>query len=492
MEAVESLRPVLAVGVSALAALLILRLDDRPNLREGCTLLAAVAKLGLVASMLPAALRGAPLQTTLFTILPGVPLQLRADAYGVAFAIIASALWLLTSIYSIGYMRALDEHAQTRYFASFALSLSSTIGVALAANVLTLYVFYEILTFATYPLVVHKESAEAIEAGRKYLIYTLGAGVGILVAAAGIYQITGTLDLRAGGIAGLSQAGPWTLQVLFWALIAGFGVKAALVPLHGWLPTAMIAPTPVSALLHAVAVVKSGVFGCVRVVLFVFSPLLLARIGAADALAYLAAVTILFGSVVALAQDNLKIRLAYSTISQLSYIVLGACLLTPDGMVGSVLHLANHALLKITLFFCAGAIYVGTGCERVSELAGIGRRMPWTMSAFAIGALGLAGVPPLNGFVSKWYLCLGSLEARHAGLAAVLIVSGLLNIAYFFPIVYSAFFQPSDAFSRREEAPATLLVPLLLTAVASLVLGIWPNAGAQLWQLARGVAGVAG
>ncbi len=489
MEAIESWRPALAVGVSALAAAGILRLDARPNAREACTFVAALVKLGLVCSLLPAALHGTPLQCTLFELVPGVPLQLRADAFGVVFALLAASLWLLTSLYSVGYMRALGEHAQTRYFASFALSLSATIGVALAANLLTLYLFYEVLTLATYPLVVHKESEEALRAGRKYLAYTLGAGVCILGACAGIYALTGTLDLRAGGVLTTASASPLTLQLLFWTLIAGFGVKAALLPLHGWLPTAMVAPTPVSALLHAVAVVKSGAFGCVRVIAFVFGPLLLRELGAATALAYLAAATILFGSLMALTQDSLKRRLAYSTISQLSYIVLGAALLTPSGTMGSVLHLANHALLKITLFFCAGAIYVTTGCERVSEMGGIGRRMPWTMGAFAIASLGLAGVPPLNGFVSKWYLCLGSLQAHHPGLAVILVVSGLLNVAYLIPIAYAAFFQSSDAFAERGEAPNSMLVPLVLTAVLSLLLGVWPNVAVQLWDLARAVAG---
>jgi multicomponent Na+:H+ antiporter subunit D len=311
----------------------------------------------------------------------------------------------------------------------------------------------------------------------------------IIGAGAGIYHLTGTLELRAGGFLSPAHGDRAVLQLLFWTLIAGFGVKAALVPLHGWLPTAMIAPTPVSALLHAVAVVKSGVFGCLRVVLFVFGARTLDQLGAATALSYLAAATILFGSVLALAQDNLKRRLAYSTISQLSYIVLGAALLDPAATTGAVLHMANHALLKITLFFCAGAIYVTTSCDRVSELAGIGRRMPWTMTAFAIGALGLAGVPPLNGFVSKWYLCLGSLNAQHPALAAVLVASGLLNVAYFFPIVYGAFFRASERFTARAEARPALLVPLCVTAALSLLLGIWPNAGVGLWDLARAVTG---
>jgi multicomponent Na+:H+ antiporter subunit D len=379
----------------------------------------------------------------------------------------------------------LREHAQTRYFASFALALSGAIGVALAANLLTLYLFYEVLTLATYPLVVHKESQEAIQAGRKYLMYTLSAGVCILAAIVVIYVRVGNVDLQPGGIAGLKEFDSFSLNLLFWILIAGFGVKAAIMPLHGWLPTAMIAPTPVSALLHAVAVVKAGVFGCVRVIGFIFGPELLGTLTAGPALLYLCAATILAASLLALAQDNLKRRLAYSTVSQLSYIVLGAALLTEAGMMGSVLHMAAHAFLKITLFFCAGAIYVCTGCERVSELGGVGRRMPFTMGAFALAALGLAGVPPLNGFVSKWYLCLGSLAAGHEELAFVLVVSGLLNIAYFFPIVYVAFFERSDRFPARQEAPPTLLLPLLLTALLSLLLGISPNFGVDLWDLAR-------
>lgn len=484
MEPIDSLRPLLAVLVSAAAAAGILLLDRHPNWREACTFVAALVKLALVASLLPGALAGTPAETTILQLFPGITLQLRADAFGVVFAVLASSLWLITSVYSVGYMRSLDEHAQTRYFASFALCLAATIGVAFAANLLTLYFFYEVLTVATYPLVVHKETEEALAAGRKYLIYTLGAGMLILAASAGVYMIAGTLELQPGGIPALAGGDPVILRLLFWTLIAGFGVKAAIMPLHGWLPTAMIAPTPVSALLHAVAVVKSGVFGCVRVVAYVFGPLLLTDLGAADVLAWIAAVTILGGSVLALVQDSLKRRLAFSTISQLSYIILGAAVLTPSGIVGAALHMANHGFLKITLFFCAGAIYVATGCEKVSELAGIGRRMPWTMAAFTLGSLGLAGIPPMNGFISKWYLCLGALEAREIGLAAVLIASGLLNIAYFFPIIYSAYFERSDRFSERGEAPKSVLLPLLITAAVSLLLGIWPNSTLHFWDLA--------
>jgi len=490
MNGVESPLPVLAVALSAVASVAILRLDRRPNARETCTLITALATVCVVLALLPAAASGRPLQTTLVVLLPGVPLQFRADALGTIFATVAASLWLLTSVYSIGYMRALEEHAQTRYYASFALAMSSALGVALSANLLTLYIFYEILTFATYPLVLHKESEEAIRGGRKYLAYTLGAGVALLGAMAGIYALTGTLDFRSGGIAALHGQPPWLLQGLFWTAIVGFGVKAALLPLHGWLPTAMIAPTPVSALLHAVAVVKSGVFGVVRLVVFVFGAALLRDLGAATWLAYLAAATILFASLIALSQDNLTRRLAFSTISQLSYIVLGAALLSGSGLVGAVLHLANHALLKITLFFCAGAIYVTTGKDRISQLAGIGWQMPLTMGAFALATLGLAGVPPLNGFTSKWYLCLGSLEAGQPVMVAVLVASGLLNIAYLWPVVYTAFFDAPTSDERHGEARLPLLLPLVVTALASLLLGLWPDGGPHLWSLARSIAEV--
>lgn len=484
----ESIWPLLAVVVPAVAALAILRCDHSPNLREGVTLIAAALLLAIVYQLWAALQGGEVAQSTLAEVLPGVAIRLRFDAFGAVFALLAAVLWLLTSVYSIGYMRGLEEHAQTRYFASFAAALSATMGVALAANLLTLYLFYELLTFATYPLVAHKENEKALVASRKYLVYTLGAGVALLAAMAGLYTATGTLEFSAGGIERLAAAPPAAQAAIFIGLIIGFGVKAALLPLHGWLPSAMVAPTPVSALLHAVAVVKSGVFGCLRVVAFVFGAGALRQLGAADWLAYLAGATILFGSLVALSQDNLKRRLAYSTISHLSYIVLGAAMLSTSATTGAVLHMVNHGLLKITLFFCAGAIYVTTGCDRVSQLAGIGRRMPLTMSAFAVAALGLAGLPPFNGFVSKWYLCMGGIESDHIGLAALLIVSGVLNIAYLFPIVYTAFFRDSAEFPHYGEARPAMLLPLLMTALASLVLGVWPDAGPGAWSLAQAIA----
>ncbi len=485
----DSLLPLSAVAIPAVAAVAVLRAGRWPNLREACSVSAAVALVVVTTLMLAELRSSGPAHITIAELIPGVALRLRGDALGVLFAVLASVLWVVTSVYSIGYMRGLDEHAQTRFYASFAAALAATMGVAFAANLLTLYLFYEMLTLATYPLVAHKEIEPALIASRKYLAYTMAAGVALLAGMAVLYSVTGTLEFEAGGIPGLAEAPAATRYFVFTALIAGFGVKAALLPLHGWLPSAMVAPTPVSALLHAVAVVKSGVFGCIRTIGFVFGGAALAGLGVAEALAYLAGTTVLFGSVVALSQDDLKRRLAFSTVSHLSYIVLGAALLTTTATAGAVLHLVNHALLKITLFFCAGAIYVTTGRDRVSQLAGIGRRMPLTMGAFAIGTLGLAGVPPFNGFISKWYLCMGGLEADHTGLVLILVISGVLNIAYLFPIVYTAFFRASDDFTEFGEAHPAMLVPLLLTALASLLLGVWPDAGPGAWSLAQTIAG---
>ncbi len=484
-----SWQPVAAVAIPALGALAVLRTGSRPNLREASTLVAAAGLLAVVGQLVADLDLNAPVQSTLVEMLPGVALRLRVDGLGAVFALLASVLWLVTSVYSIGYMRGLGEHAQTRYFASFAAALSATIGVAFSANLLTFYLFYELLTFATYPLVVHKETEAALVAGRKYLAYTLTGGVAMLAAMGVLYSATGTLEFEAGGIAALRDAPAGVQYFVFTGLIFGFGVKAALLPMHGWLPSAMVAPSPVSALLHAVAVVKSGAFGCVRTLGFVFGADTLTGLGAATWLANLAGVTILFASVIALSQDNLKRRLAYSTISHLSYIVLGASLLTSNAMTGAIVHLVNHAFLKITLFFCAGAIYVTTGCERVSELAGIGRRMPLTMTAFAVGSLGLVGVPPFNGFVGKWHLCLGGIEAGRLELVAVLIASGLLSVAYLFPIVYTAFFHSSEEFPEYGEASLSMLVPLMLTASVSILLGIWPDAGPHILSLARTIAG---
>jgi multicomponent Na+:H+ antiporter subunit D len=475
-------RPLLAILVSLLAAVLIRLIGDRPAAREACTFVAAVVKFALVASMIPIVLGGGTVESAPIGLVPGLTLHLRVDALGLLFALVASALWIVTSIYSVGYMRAGNYQNQTGYFASFAVCLSATIGIAFAGNLPTFFVFYEILTLATYPLVVHDRTDAAIAGGRTYLVYTLIAGQALLIATVWASTLAPGEGFRPGGFLP-ADAGAGVLLPLFALFIVGVGVKAAVMPLHGWLPAAMVAPTPVSALLHAVAVVKAGVFGVLRVVGYVFGVDLLRTMGAADMLAVVAAVTILVASLRALSETNLKRRLAYSTIGQLSYIVLGAAIGSVAALAGAMFYIAAHAFMKITLFFAAGALHIEKHRDKVTELAGLAREMPVTMTAFAIAASGLAGIPLFVGFVGKWYLGLGAIEAGRTIFVFVLVTSGLLNLAYFYPIVYDAFFGNREAPAGRE-ARWTMSLPLAITALASVAFGLAPDLGFAFFTLA--------
>lgn len=475
-----SAKPLLAILVSAVAALFIARTGERrANLREFWSVAAGVLQLALVAWMIPDILAGRTPQLVVSRLLPGIELAFRVDAFGLLFALGASVLWVATSFYSIGYMRSLEEHAQTRYFACFALALSATMGVAFSANLFTLFLFYEALTLTTYPLVGHKETGEAKAGARTYVIYLLGAAKVLLIPAIILtYNVAGTLEFRKGGIlpAAALTTEPRLLLVVFALFLFGFA-KNAVMPLHSWLPAAMVAPTPVSALLHAVAVVKTGVFSTLRVFLFVFGPEAMRLLGADKLALGAASVTILVGSLLALGQDNLKARLAFSTISQLSYIVLGAALLTPSGITGGVAHITNHAVSKITLFLCAGSIYVSAHKTEISQMSGIARRMPWTMAAFAVASVSLIGIPPASGFISKWYLAVGSVERGNAWMLGVLLVSSLLNAAYLGPIVYRAYFEEAPDSGHENEIVEVpwMVIPLVLTALASLLLGVYPD-----------------
>ncbi len=498
METVISVKPLLAITVSLFAAFLILLTGERSkNLRESWTILAAVTKFIIVASMIPPILNGKVLEYTIISIAPGLLFQFRVDALGVFFAITASFLWIITSFYSIGYMRSLNEHAQTRYFVCFAIALSATMGVAFSGNMFTTFLFYEIITLCTVPLVAHKETEEAVKAARRYLTYLLGTSIAFqLFAILLTYNAAGTLNFSNHGILstareqGISDTFLIVTYILFMAGIT----KAAMMPMHSWLPSAMVAPTPVSALLHAVAVVKTGVFLVLRVVLHIFGIDLFQKLGLGTALAYFASFTIVVASIIALRQDNLKLRLAYSTVGQLSYIILGVALLTPSGITGSIIHIVLHAFGKITLFFTAGAIYVTTHKTNVSELDGIGRQMPFTMTAFTLGSLSMIGIPPLGGFLSKWYIALGSIEAGQIPIIIVLVVSTILNACYFLPIVYVAFFKERSSDKKHlntgtlESSNPLILfmvVPLLLTAIGTLILFFAPSV---FLDLARMVA----
>lgn len=489
MNEIVSWCPIAAIGVSLLAVPLIALSDRHPKLRESWTLIAAFIKWAIVLSMLPGVMAGKVYVFTLGEIVPDIPFMFRVDTLGLYFALVASTLWILTSVYSIQYMRDVKAVKQTRYFASFALCLSATIAIAFSANLVTFVISYEILSIATYPLVIHKETEEAIRAGRKYLVYALTAGILFILAVVWTYQISDSLEFKAGGFLHAGVASPQALTFLFVLFIAACGVKAGLMPLHSWLPAAMVAPTPVSALLHAVAVVKAGVFALLRIVGFVFGPEVLSQIGGWQILAWLAGGTLLIASLLALQQDNLKKRLAYSTIAHLSYILLGASLLGISGWQGALLHLSNHAFLKITLFFAAGAIYVKTHRESVSELDGIGRQMPFTMGAFALASIGLVGIPPLNGFISKWFLVLGTLQQNQLFFFVLLLFASLLCGAYLLSVVFRAFFRkPSQPIHGIDEASPWLVVPLCITAVVSLIWGLVPDSFIYLYSLSSQIA----
>ncbi|MBU4264241.1 MAG: monovalent cation/H+ antiporter subunit D family protein [Proteobacteria bacterium] len=485
METITSIKPLLAVLVSLLVTPMLVS-SRNPNVREGWTFVAAIIKLAIVASMVPAILQGTEIVYTVAEVFPGVAIKFKVDAFGMLFALVSSSLWIVTTIYSIGYMRGLNEHSQTRYFCFFAIALSATVGVAFSANLFTLYLFYEMLSFATYPLVAHHQDREARSSGRKYLLYIVGASIGLVLPAMMIcYNLTGTLEFSKQGIFTGTEPNA-TMLVLLLMLVLGFA-KAGIMPFHSWLPAAMVAPTPVSALLHAVAVVKVGAFSVLRVLTGVFGIDLLARLNLGTVICYIAAFTVITASLIALSQDGLKRRLAFSTIGQLSYIVLGVALLSPKGMIGGMTHIAMHAFGKITLFFCAGAIFVATGKKNISEMVGIGRRMPITMVAFFIGSLSVIGLPPTGGFFSKWYLVQGTIQADQWPMLVVLLSSSLLNAAYFFPIVYKAFFcTPEEAMfeNRIEEAPIWCVVPLVVTAAGSIALFFYPTLFLKLAELA--------
>jgi len=474
MEPVDSIRPVLAIAVSLACAFLILASGKHRNLREFWSIFGATFKFLIILSMFPFVLAGGVYLFEGPGIAPGISLDFRVDAFSIFFSSLSSFLWVLTTVYSIGYMRTLKEEKQTRYFFCFALCVASAVGIAHADNLFTLYIFYELLTLATYPLVIHEETPEAMSAGRKYLTFTLTGGVIILLGMVWTHYLAGTLSFADQGfLAGYGT--PEELRLLFLIFIIGFGVKAAIMPLHAWLPAAMIAPTPVSALLHAVAVVKAGVFGIIRTVCNVFGVELALDLGVGLPLAVVASFTIIVASILALAQDNLKLRLAYSTVSQLSYIILGAALLNPYGLIGGMVHITHQAFMKITLFFCAGAISVQTGKKKISEMDGIGKKMPLTMAAFAITALGMVGMPPTCGFISKWYLGIGAIEAGYPIFVLVLVVSSMLNAAYFMPPIYNSFFKnPDERLLKTREPSLSFLAPILVCAAISLILGIAP------------------
>ncbi len=481
------LLPILLLLSSLIPGLIIFTLREEFHaLRTVLNLCGAIVKLLLVCVMLWG-VANEHVYAASMPFLPGLDLTLRADPLPMLFVTLSAFLWLVTTVYAIGYLEGSPN--RSRFFGYFSVCVSSTVGIALAGDLLTFLVFYEILTLTTYPLVVHRGTKKALDAGRVYLMYTLSASVVLLVAVAWLYSLTGELAfIERGVLATVDARHLPSLKIIFALLIGGFGVKAALVPLHGWLPQAMVAPAPVSALLHAVAVVKAGAFGIVRVVSDVYGLEFARELDLLTPLAVIASATVLYGSLRALVQDDLKKRLAYSTISQVSYIVLGVAMGTPLAVIGGVVHLVHQGLMKITLFLCAGNLAERLGIHRVSEMDGVARQMPWTMAAFTLGALGMIGAPPMAGFVTKWYLALGAWEASQSWVIGVLVASSLLNSAYFLPILYAAWFRPGPWPSmetgerERPEVGLWLLVPPVTTAVVALAVGLL--AGMEISPLA--------
>ena len=473
--------PAIALAVPAIGALLIPLAGRWPNLREAITLTTALALLYVVASLVPEVMAGERPSVTLFSMLPGLSIEFTVEPLGMLFGLIASSLWIVNSIYSIGYMRGNNEKHQTRFYTCFAIALTCAMGIAFAGNLLTLFLFYEALTISTYPLVAHKGDAATIRSARVYLGILLTTSIVLLLPAIIFtYIVAGTLDFTANGILAGKLDGPM-VGLLLGLFVFGTG-KAAVMPVHRWLPAAMVAPTPVSALLHAVAVVKAGVFTITKVIVYIFGVDFLFSQPSSAWLVYAAAFTIIAASVVALRQTNLKRLLAYSTIAQLSYVVMATAVLKPLSEIGAAIHMVAHAFGKITLFFAAGAIYTASKKTDITQLHGIARRMPWTMAAFTIGALSMIGVPPTAGFVSKWYILAGSFEADNYVALFTIIASTVLNAAYFLPIVFWAWFAKEDVPPSKPhgEAPVAIVVALTITAALTLAFFFFNQPALQL------------
>lgn len=479
----NSLLPILIVLVPFIAGFSIMLTPERKHtLRSKINIAGASMTLLLIGLLLSGVNNDLYFETRL-PLLKNIDLVLQADTLSLLFVSLSGFLWFFTIIYAIGYFK--KSANLNRFFAFFSFCVAATIGLALAGNLITFLIFYELLTLTTYPLIAHKGNQASIKAARVYLIYTMIGGALLLAGIVWLKVIAGALDFTTAGVlANMPHLDSTHLQIIFVLLIAGFGVKAAIFPLHGWLPISMAAPAPVSSLLHAVAVVKAGAFGIVRVVYDIYGVEFAQQLGLTIFLAAIAAFTIVYGSVKALSQDGLKKRLAYSTVSQVSYIALGTAIAGPIATIGGLVHLVHQGLMKITLFFCAGSIAETLGVHKVSQMNGLGKRMPLTMGAFTIAAFGMIGVPPVAGFISKWYLGVGALEAQQYWVIGILAISSALNAAYFLPIVNAIWFKkqdkpwPSEQVKLKFETHWMLLLPPLITAFSAVLVGLLASASA--------------
>lgn len=463
----------LALLLPCISSIVIVAAGRYPNLREAVSITGGVLLFSCVLLLYQQLQNGETLALYLWDVLPGLTLAFAVEAFGLIFALLASFLWVVTILYAVGYMRAHEEQNQTRFYALFALAIAAVMGIAFAENLFTLFIFYEVLTLCTYPLVTHAGTDKARRGGRVYLGILLSTSIAFLLTAIIATWLTaGNISFTQGGVF-TDDVSSTTLSVILLLFVFGIG-KAALMPFHRWLPAAMVAPTPVSALLHAVAVVKAGVFALLKVCVFIFGVDTLQSLPAREFLLYLAAFSAFFASVIALRQENLKARLAFSTVSQLAYVSVGALLASKIGAVGSAMHIVMHAFGKITLFFCAGAIFITQHKTEVRQLVGIGRSMPVTMTAFFIGSLCIIGLPPTGGTWSKWFLLSAAFSTGEWIVASVLLLGSLLSMAYLLPIAVRAFFAPQTK-TEIHEAPRTVLIAILITALGCLLLFVFPD-----------------
>ena len=470
----------------------ILFLGKRSGLKKALHVLGSVLAFGVVLSLLPDILAGKTIGITLIPEIQRLDIHFTVDALGYYYGLVLTFIWMLATVFSLGYIK----HSENRFYAFMALSNSFILGCAFSQNMFTYFIFYELMTFASYPLIIHEETEEARRAGLKYLAYAITAGAVIFFAiAAQYYWADGNLSIVSSGVLNPATASRASLTILFFAYLAGFGVKAAIIPLHGWVPDAHpAAPSPASAVLSGV-ILKAGAFGIIRVVLNVFGLALFKELNLPVYLAVIASITIVVASIFAITQDNLKRRLAYSSIGQVSYILLGLALASYSSVLGGLMHLAHHALMKGCLFLCSGIILSRTGKRNISEMKGIGYKLPVTMFCFAVAALAMMGTPPTVGFMSKWLLGVGALEAGSPVYLAVLLVSALLNAVYFLPVIYMAFFEHPDGeehpvFQLKNEASRFMLVPVVILALLIIIGGALVTVpGFPYSEVSRAIAG---
>jgi len=423
-----------------------------------------------VVALYPEIMAGNIIEYQMFELLPNLGISFRVDILSFSLAVLSSFIWMLVTVYSLDYMR--KEHGGNRYYPALIITLGSCMGIFMAGDLFTLFVFFEIMSLMSYALVVHEETVSALKAGYKYLIMTIIGGLALFFGIIITFEVAGTVSLSGPAL----FREPTTLGLFaFISFLVGFGMKAGMFPLHVWLPDAHpVAPSPASALLSGI-MLKTGAYGLLRVIFHSFGIGLMRESGWMNILLVIAVITIFLGSTVAITQEDLKRRLAYSSIGQMGYILMGMAILTERALIGDIFHIFSHALMKSTLFLAAGSVILKTGKRNIRSLGGIGRQMPFTMGAFTVAALAMIGIPPLSGFLSKWTLALGAMDAGLPFYAIVLMTSSLLTALYYLPVIIVAFFGTEHDPVTVSEAPFKMLIPIAILAVSSLLFGLLPT-----------------